>query len=567
MNDIRRPPTGWKTRATAALAGVVIGWSLLADTVEKKFSARPQLEQDLVLLLGITFCGFLGLLLPDLHRYLESRTRHADKINLPIRFLAAAAVGSYILTKFFEGCFAGLALLSFSIFLLIIFRWLRDDDRELGTGHPVPIPPDPPSLTPRGGNPPSGPPGGPPTTGAGRRGLQQGVEDKLREFVAMVFSGLATGFLGGVSRAVFEFRNPGEEASPGCLFMLWVLLAGMAIRYVASILVQDVNQRKGWKRSLILVDGFLMSTLLVAVSISDLPPAVLWDGTISRNPLFFVLIGLVLGFVFSLFLWIVKKALLELLKIVAKGKALSWARELTEGIPPLPREAFYPAGGAALAAAMPSVNPDPKPADRFGSAPPRTGEPSLARVPAPIARRSSSGCSCLLAIAALAAGLVFATMHKMGMGHIETSGKDLGKLPPGCPKRCAGAQLWNLNLEKADFSGADFTGANLGDTKLDKVNFRGAVLKKARLYQAHLRNADLSGADLSGADLRSTILLGAKFQHANLRGVYLEGASLQDLDLSSANLTGAHLKGAVYSSKTQWPPGFNVSKAQMILDP
>ena len=43
--------------------------------------------------------------------------------------------------------------------------------------------------------------------------------------------------------------------------------------------------------------------------------------------------------------------------------------------------------------------------------------------------------------------------------------------------------------------------------------------------------------------------------------------ALQDLDLSTAEFQGADLRGASYSQRTVWPPGFDVEEAGMYLAP
>ena len=73
---------------------------------------------------------------------------------------------------------------------------------------------------------------------------------------------------------------------------------------------------------------------------------------------------------------------------------------------------------------------------------------------------------------------------------------------------------------------------------------------------ADLQDIDLSEADLSWADLREANLAGADLSEAHLYGVDLRGASLREADLRSANLSGAR-----YDANTQWPEGFDPEAA------
>ena len=84
-------------------------------------------------------------------------------------------------------------------------------------------------------------------------------------------------------------------------------------------------------------------------------------------------------------------------------------------------------------------------------------------------------------------------------------------------------------LPWANFSGVDFTRANLSGADLT-----GAYLSRADLTGADLTGADLSRANLSGADLTGADLSRANLSRADLTGAYL----------SRANLSGAILKGA-----------------------
>jgi uncharacterized protein YjbI with pentapeptide repeats len=117
--------------------------------------------------------------------------------------------------------------------------------------------------------------------------------------------------------------------------------------------------------------------------------------------------------------------------------------------------------------------------------------------------------------------------------------------------------------KRADFSGANLSGANLHGANLAYALLRGANLEKADLSEARLGNADFSSAkmkraDLRRADLTETNLAGADLTEAQLGGVecfradlsgaILRGASLRVANLRFTNIRGADLRGADMTS-------------------
>jgi uncharacterized protein YjbI with pentapeptide repeats len=100
-----------------------------------------------------------------------------------------------------------------------------------------------------------------------------------------------------------------------------------------------------------------------------------------------------------------------------------------------------------------------------------------------------------------------------------------------------------INFSKAELSGTDLreinlSGANMSDANLNFANLNGTELNYANL------SASLSGTQLAGSDLRCASLCCADLGGANLDGANLSGADLSDADLSDANLSGADLSGA-----------------------
>jgi uncharacterized protein YjbI with pentapeptide repeats len=115
--------------------------------------------------------------------------------------------------------------------------------------------------------------------------------------------------------------------------------------------------------------------------------------------------------------------------------------------------------------------------------------------------------------------------------------------------RFVGARLVRFRsdgwLDRADFEGADLTGAILGraasrepsvnaPARLVSANFTRAILKDAKLTGTSLAYARFVDADLSGANLIGTNLTKADFRGANLAGADFTGANLDEADLRGA---------------------------------
>jgi uncharacterized protein YjbI with pentapeptide repeats len=155
-----------------------------------------------------------------------------------------------------------------------------------------------------------------------------------------------------------------------------------------------------------------------------------------------------------------------------------------------------------------------------------------------------------------------------------------------------GANMSQANLQRVAASDADLGGANLSYADCTEANLQRAKVNLTSLQReiAHVRfwksssslwrdqdvpadltwakfpSANLNGATLRGARLVGTDLKGAILQRADLRDtdcgeVDLRRAQLQNADLRGAKLEMAKLEGAVASSGTRWPDGFDFSAA------
>ncbi len=139
--------------------------------------------------------------------------------------------------------------------------------------------------------------------------------------------------------------------------------------------------------------------------------------------------------------------------------------------------------------------------------------------------------------------------------------------------------LYNMDLRRVCFRGADLTNAELPNSDLTKVNFEEAILNATKLGGAKLKNANFSHANLSGVDLRDSILQETKFVNATVGGVLFNGANLMDTFFKGAYITNCMLNGAANIENARWkgayyepdnsghqlfPPDFNPEEHGMI---
>jgi uncharacterized protein YjbI with pentapeptide repeats len=104
------------------------------------------------------------------------------------------------------------------------------------------------------------------------------------------------------------------------------------------------------------------------------------------------------------------------------------------------------------------------------------------------------------------------------------------------------------DLERVNLQGANFSGANLQKADLHEANLQKADLGEADLQEAYLEGANLQEADLRKANLKEAFLYMVNFQEAtlykaNLQKANLEGANLRQANLIRANLQQADLAG------------------------
>jgi uncharacterized protein YjbI with pentapeptide repeats len=89
------------------------------------------------------------------------------------------------------------------------------------------------------------------------------------------------------------------------------------------------------------------------------------------------------------------------------------------------------------------------------------------------------------------------------------------------------------------FREIDLRKANLSGAELSNTNLSGADLRKANLSGASLANANLNGADLRKANLSNAFLPAANLDNANLNGA--EGITNEELTRLARSLEGARM--------------------------
>lgn len=115
--------------------------------------------------------------------------------------------------------------------------------------------------------------------------------------------------------------------------------------------------------------------------------------------------------------------------------------------------------------------------------------------------------------------------------------------------RFSGAKLLRIRsdgwLDRADFTGADLTGAVFGGgASREESLFSPASLTSANFTKAIVRDVKFPGASLKYARFVDADVRGANFRGANLTRASFRGADLAGADVTGANLDEADLRGA-----------------------
>lgn len=146
----------------------------------------------------------------------------------------------------------------------------------------------------------------------------------------------------------------------------------------------------------------------------------------------------------------------------------------------------------------------------------------------------------------------------------------------------------NMIIEDVDFSGSDFTGANLQRINFINCRFAKANLSKIQLFKGLFTRCQLGGAKIREAKmdacgfvqcvLNSVDLFATSLKHSSFSGVHMRNAYLQDVDFFGAafydvDFTGSNLEDAIglreatFDAKTKLPKGFDLATRKMIAVP
>jgi uncharacterized protein YjbI with pentapeptide repeats len=161
------------------------------------------------------------------------------------------------------------------------------------------------------------------------------------------------------------------------------------------------------------------------------------------------------------------------------------------------------------------------------------------------------------------------SINRATLAGLNLSGADLsgsaGLKPNFSGATLTGARMIRVKMPGADFSGCNLeeavlTGADLPAAQFHAVRARAIDLSAANLQRiqadesADFSHAEFGGADAAGAifdmsnldfvDFRSATLVGAQFEGTSLRGANFDRANLTDAMLDSANLQNANLTNA-----------------------
>lgn len=81
----------------------------------------------------------------------------------------------------------------------------------------------------------------------------------------------------------------------------------------------------------------------------------------------------------------------------------------------------------------------------------------------------------------------------------------------------SGMQVFDTDLERAEFVGADLSGCDLTHCNLKGADLTRAKMVNSRLWNADLTGANLTEADLKGSDLWNACLFNSKIWHADFK--------------------------------------------------
>jgi hypothetical protein len=125
----------------------------------------------------------------------------------------------------------------------------------------------------------------------------------------------------------------------------------------------------------------------------------------------------------------------------------------------------------------------------------------------------------------------------------------------------SGKNLAGINLERLDFSGANFDRCNLEKAALGNADFAKTTFKKANLEGANLSSVNAARADFSEACMKSTLSYSGNFKNVTFKKTDLTESSFNECDIRGADFTdcitsGASFNQSKYDEKTIFPADF-----------
>lgn len=108
------------------------------------------------------------------------------------------------------------------------------------------------------------------------------------------------------------------------------------------------------------------------------------------------------------------------------------------------------------------------------------------------------------------------------------------------------AQLRGLTMDKGQLAHADFSFADLRDTRMPGADFR-----QARMYMTILDGADLTAANFDGAHMQRAQLSLSQLQRISAKNADFSSASLHGAQFDDADFQGANLSRALLSGSAQ----------------
>ncbi|MBX7044674.1 MAG: pentapeptide repeat-containing protein [Ignavibacteria bacterium] len=115
---------------------------------------------------------------------------------------------------------------------------------------------------------------------------------------------------------------------------------------------------------------------------------------------------------------------------------------------------------------------------------------------------------------------------------------------------CRNCDLRDAKLNYMHFNAFDFTGADFSRAQLNGCVFLNAHLVNTNLSSAYLFEAILTNSDLSYSNMKNIVLRSTDLRFANLGGSDLSNADLRFANASGTNFCGSNLTGIIYNGIT-----------------